>query len=498
MKPTTFLRCSVAAATLLAAASVHDVKIPAHANDISENHASTLSGLNGLDKFIDGVMAQQITSHEVAGAVVTIVHNNRTFLTKGYGFADVDDRVAVDPQNTLFRPGSVSKLFTWVALMQQIEAGRVALDADVNSYIDFSIPPFEGQPVLVRHLMSHSPGMSDVSGISVSTIDELTSYGDWIKSHIPKRLWASGTEISYSNYGVALAGYIVEKVSDEPFADYVENHVFLPLGMTSTTFREPLPKALAPRMAKGYELEAGKMVAQPFELFSSIMPAGSGTSSASDMSRFIRALLNGGNLGSTRILKPGSVALLANSSIANTPGLPGMAHGFYEVRSSGPRLIGHGGNTGDFHSNLILAPEHDLGFFVSFTGGNKSSVGRTDLTNAIIGRLFPQTPSTRVAAPEGGTPPSGSFRANRRDYSQEPKPEYDIQITVNGSNGISLTRFGQTTFWERIGPMTYEQVTGTRTGGPFDRIKFYDRNGTVMMSYASQPYLAYRQIASQE
>lgn len=487
-------KCAVAALAMLTATAPPTLLAAENAKAEAKSGDVKPQNLEGLEDFVDGVMAQQIASREVAGTVVAVVHRGKLLFSQGYGYADTDAGVKVDPDETLFRPGSVSKLFTWTALMQQVELGRVDLDEDVNRYIDFTIPPFEGKPILVRHLMAHAPGLSDVSGISVKTVEELTPYGEWIKTHIPERVWAPGTEISYSNYGVALVGYIVERASGETFADYVENHIFKPLGMNSTTFREPLPDALAPRMAKGYEFEGGRFVAQPFELFSNIMPAGSGTASATDMSRFMMAMLNGGRYKGARILKPESVELLMSDSMANAPGLPGMAHGFFVVREAGPRLVGHGGNTGDFHSNLILAPQSDFGFFVSETGGNGSYVGRTELTEAIIGRVFPASPAPRVAAPEGEASPVGSYRGNRRDYSREPRPEYDIKVEAVDDGGITVTNHGETTYWERIAPLTYEKATGARAGGPFEQIHFYSDEDDLLLSFSSQPYMAYRRV----
>ncbi len=452
--------------------------------------------LEGLGDFISGVMAQQIASHEVAGATIAVIHDGELLFSKGYGFADIEAGERVDPAVTLFRPGSVSKLFTWTALMQQVEQGRVDLDADVNDYIDFDIPPFEGRPIRVLDLMSHSPGLSDVSGISAETVEELTPYGDWIKTHIPERVWVPGTEIAYSNYGVALAGYIVERVSGEAFASYAEDHIFAPLGMDSTTFREPLPDRLEDRMAKGYEMEDGRLVAQPFELYSSIMPAGSGSSTAHDMARFMLAMLNDGRLGEAQILEAGSVDVLLSDSLRNAPDLPGMAHGFYVVRETGPRLVGHGGNTGDFHSNLILAPEADFGVFVSVTGGEKSSDGRTDLTDAILGRVFPQDPAPRLARPEDEELPVGTYRVNRRDYSEPAKEEYDIKVTAAGDDAIRITNQDQTTYWERIGPSTYEKATGARKSGPFDRVQFYPGEDGLALSYSHQPYMTYRRVTN--
>jgi CubicO group peptidase (beta-lactamase class C family) len=480
--------------TAFAAALLGSIALPAAA--LAQPAAETSYSIpqdriGGLADFVDGVMAQQIATREVAGAIVTVVYRDKVLFSRGYGFADIDKGIAVDGQQTLFRPGSVSKMFTWSALLQQVEAGRVDLDADVNTYLDFKIPEYEGKPVRVRDLLSHTPGMSDVGGLTAPTPDKITPYVEWMKTHIPVRHWAPGTETSYSNYGSVLAGYIVERVSGEAFPDYVEKHIFAPLGMNSTTFREPLPAALAPRMASGYQFKDGRLVADPFELFSPVMPAGSGTSSGPDMARFTMAMMNGGALGKARILKPASVKLLMTNSVANAPGLPGMAHGFFVVREKGPRMVGHGGNTGDFHSNMILAPEAGLGFFVSETGGQGSYGGRTELTEALIGRLFPVAPAARVAAPAGETLPLGAYRVNRRDYTRAANPERDLKIAAAGPNAITVTNDGKTTYWERVGPMRFEQATGARAGGPYEQLLFHGAEGRWRLSFTSQPHVLY-------
>ena len=480
--------------TAFAAALLGSIALPSAA--MAQSAAETTYSIPqdriaGLADFVDGVMAQQIATREVAGAIVTVVYRDKVLFSRGYGFADIDKGIAVDGQQTLFRPGSVSKMFTWSALLQQVEAGRVDLDADVNKYLDFKIPEYEGKPIRVRDLLSHTPGMSDVGGLTAPTPDKITPYVEWMKTHIPVRHWAPGTETSYSNYGSVLAGYIVERVSGEAFPDYVEKHIFAPLGMNSTTFREPLPAALAPRMASGYHFKDGRLVADPFELFSPVMPAGSGTSSGPDMARFMMAMMNGGALGNARILKPASVKLLMTNSVANAPGLPGMAHGFFVVREKGPRMVGHGGNTGDFHSNMILAPEAGLGFFVSETGGEGSYGGRTELTEALIGRLFPVAPAPRVAAPAGEILPLGAYRVNRRDYARTPSPERDLKIAAAGPNAVTITNDGKTSYWERVGPMRFEQATGARASGPHEQLLFHGAEGRWRLSFTSQPHVLY-------
>lgn len=485
----------------LAAALLGSVALPSAAAAQAQTETAYVvppERLAGLADFVDGVMAQQIATREVAGTVVTVVDRGKILFSRGYGFADVDKGIAVDGRQTLFRPGSVSKMFTWTALLQQVEAGRVDLDVDVNIYLDFKIPEFEGQPVRVRDLMSHTPGMSDVGGLTAPTLDKVQPYAEWMKTHIPTRHWRPGTEVAYSNFGSVLAGYIVERVSGEAFPDYVEKHIFTPLGMNSTTFREPLPAALAPRMATGYQFKDGRLVAEPFELFSPVMPAGSGTSSGPDMARFMIAMMNGGALDKARILKPASVKLLMANSVANAPDLPGMAHGFFVVREAGPRMVGHGGNTGDFHSNMILAPETGLGFFVSETGGQGSYGGRTELTEALIGRIFPQTPAPRVAAPADEILPLGAYRGNRRDFSRTPNPERDLKVSAAGANAVTVTNEGKTTYWERVGPLRFEQVTGARAGGPYEQLRFHGEEGRWRLSFTSQPHVLYHFVPSEE
>lgn len=449
--------------------------------------------LAGLREFVDGVMAQQLAAREVAGAVVTVVHDGKVLFSRGYGFADVAKKQPVDAERTIFRPGSVSKLFTWVALMQQVERGRIDLDADVNTYLDYRLPDFRGKPIRVRDLFAHTPGMSDIGGITAEDVSELVPYGEWLKKHIPSRQWEAGTEISYSNYGAALAGYLVERVSGEPFDQYVDKHIFAPLGMRSTTFREPLPAAMQANMATGYVVTDGQFAAKPFELYSNIMPAGSASASAPDMARFMLAMLGEGSLGKSRILSPQSVALLASNSVANAPRLPGMAHGFMVARQSGPRMVGHGGNTRDFHSYLVLAPEVDFGFFVSTTGGAGSYGARTELSDAIIGRLFPQQPASRWTG-TADAPRTGAYRTNRRDYARAADPKYDLQVTAAGPHRVVVEAAGRKTAWEQIGPGLYEQVTGVREGGPYDRLEFYGTPEAPRLSFAAQPHVTYHLV----
>jgi hypothetical protein len=212
------------------------------------------------------------------------------------------------------------------------------------------------------------------------------------------------------------------------------------------------------------------------------------------MAKFMLSLLNGGQLGSGRILKPSSAALLFSNSFANAPNLQGMAHGFYVVRSANPRLVGHAGNTGDFHSNLILAPDAGFGFFISTTGGSASSPARTELTEAILGRIFPEQPAPRWTKIDAVQPPMGSYRANRRDYDQPAKTEYDFKVSMPEPHRVVIESPDGKTAWEQIGPHLYEQVTGARQGGPFRRLEFYGLPNDPRFSLSYEPYELYRYV----
>jgi CubicO group peptidase (beta-lactamase class C family) len=378
--------------------------------------------------------------------------------------------------------------------MQQVEVGKVQLDAPVEQYLDYKLPANQSRPIRVRDLMSHSAGFGDQSNIFVKSQAELIGFGKWMKTNPAMRVREPGLEISYSNYGAALAGYIVERVSGEPFNDYVERHIFGPLGMQDTTFREPLPPRLAGRVATGYKLDHGRFVAKGFEFSGNIAPAGASSATASDMARYIVAMLNGGASGSARILRPESVRLLESDGFKNAPHLPGLAHGFMVSREQGPRMVEHGGNMVDQHSYLLLAPAADFGFFVSFTGGTKSSDARTELVSAIIGRLFPEAPAIRWQGVMASAP-MGAYRANRRDYSKPADPKYDVVVSVAGPHGLTVRRNGEETYWEQTGPKVFEEVTGAREGGPYERLEFYGPPSDPRLSFATEPHELYRLVS---
>ncbi|HEX8415085.1 MAG TPA: serine hydrolase domain-containing protein, partial [Sphingomicrobium sp.] len=299
-----------------------------------------------VDAWLDGFLPYAIARADIPGAVVVVVSNGEVVTQRGYGYANVAKRTPVDPRATLFRPGSISKLFTWTAVMQMVEQGKLNLDADVNKYLDFKIPPYQGKPITLRQIMTHTAGFEEqVKDIIVTDPKSAIPYETLLKRWTPHRVYAPGTTPAYSNYATALAGYAVQRVSGEPFDTYVERHIFAPLRMTRSSMRQPLPANLRPLMSEGYGPGEDKPIG--FE-FVGPAPAGSLSSTGEDMARFMIAHLQNG----AGILQPRTAALMHSPANTPIPGLNGMAYGFYQHNVNGRRVIGHGGDTNAFHSDL--------------------------------------------------------------------------------------------------------------------------------------------------
>lgn len=369
---------------------------------------------------LDPVMADWIGKRNGPGAVVAVVTRDATVFAKGYGLADIAAKRPFAADRTLVRPGSISKLFTAIAVMQLVEAGKLDLDRDVNAYIDFAIPLPDGAvPVTLRRLLNHRAGFEEHFKGLFSRAAEPEPLGDWVRRGLPLRLFPRGDVESYSNYGFALAGYIVERAAGEPFAEYVQTKILDPLGMRRSTFSQPLPAQLAPDMAKGYRSSDQP----PLPFFETIIaPPGALAATAEDMARFMRALLNGGELDGVRILPKARLDEMMAPANATPAGFIGLA--FFGGDAAGHETVGHAGGTMTFFSDLQLFPEQGIGVFVSRDGLGKIT-SRDDFATlpnpvGLIAENFlpPAPPRTAAAAPGAANPdPAGVYHLSRRAES---------------------------------------------------------------------------------
>jgi CubicO group peptidase (beta-lactamase class C family) len=483
------MRLRVMIATLLVGLTLH---LRAGAHELSTDDVGA---------FFDGLIPQQLARNDMAGAVVIVVKDGKTLFAKGYGHADVANKTPVTPDRTLFRTGSTGKLFTWTAVMQLVEQGKLDLDRDVNDYLDFRIPASFPQPITLRHLMTHTGGFEEtVEDLFYPDAAHIKPLGEFLKTHVPGRIFPPGTTPAYSNYGAALAGYIVQRTSGEPYEEYIENHIFNPLGMAHSTFRQPLPAALQPLMSNGYVVASSPP--GPFELIS-VAPAGAASNTAEDLARFMRAQLEGGQLDGAQILRPETVQLMQSRQFANVPELNAMALGFYEESRNGHRIIGHGGDTLYFHGDLHLIPDAGLGFYIGYNSSGREDEGlegpRIAAWHAFLDRYFPYDIPAATAPSSGAQDAAqvaGRYLVSRRGETTIVAglwtllPILEPKVFSNADGTLSVTGFkgadDQLKRYREIGPLLYQEVDGQ------GRIAFKREDSGRMRMLIDYPFMVFQ------
>ncbi|MGH7737810.1 MAG: serine hydrolase domain-containing protein [Candidatus Tyrphobacter sp.] len=423
-----------------------------------------------LQSFFAGLVPYALQRGDMAGGVVVVVHDGHIVFAHGYGYANVKKRTPVDPARTLFRVGSVSKLFTWTSVMQLVQAHKIDLNADVNDYLDFRIPEKYG-PITMHDLMTHTPGFSDViRDLFVPDAKDLFPLREYLAQNIPPEIYPPGKIVAYSNYGAALAGYIVQRVSGEPFATYVQQHILTPLHMTDSTFVQPLPARMQPNMASGYST-ATSGTTIPFELVEAA-PAGAFTSTGDDMAQFMMAQLGNGTLGNAHILSQATARLMHSRAYTLAVGLlNGFDLGFYQENRNGQTIIGHAGDTDAFHSDLHLILSADTGLFMSFNSAGKAGASeevRTAIFRAFLDRYYPYTAprEATVANPKpDAARVAGYYISSRRPVGLAlfaTLGQAKVTALPKGTITVSaLTDYsGTPKVWREVGPLDYREVGG--------------------------------------
>ena len=331
-----------------------------------------------LEAFLDELMAAQMEEYHIPGATVSVVKDGALFFAKGYGYADLENQIPVDPERTLFRIGSASKTFIATAVMQLYEQGMLDLDADVNTYLDFQIPDTYSEPITLKHLLSHTAGFeTEGTDIGRTSAADLPPTEKWLRTHMRERVRPPGLAQAYSNYGMNLALYIVERVSGMPFEQYLEENILEPLGMEHTTARQPLPSELALDYHTGYVYVDGAYQNDGqlgFDNdFEYIIKAGAMSTTATDMARFMIAHLGDGrysdeNIADARILEEATAQQMHSTLFTLDPRINGMAYSFWELSWNEQWIIGHAGDAITHHCMMFLLPDQDVGVFVVWNG----------------------------------------------------------------------------------------------------------------------------------
>lgn len=384
-----------------------------------------------LQAWLDGLLPAALAREGVAGAVVSVVHDGQVVTETGYGYAhtgtDGQPPEPVDAQHTLFRVGSISKTVVGIAVMQLVEDQALSLDDPVAALVDLDLPTTYDEPITLRHLLSHTAGFEErMAGVFLDPHGDVPPLTE-VLADPPRQIYAPGTTPSYSNYGNALAGYVVEQLSGTDFADYAAEHVFAPAGMDTATFAQPLPQELAEHMSGGFADLRSEPA--PFEILG-LAPAGAMSATAPDMSAFMLTLLgdDDGDPGS-QVLAPESLRTMGEPAFGpeTLGGLAGGARtglGLYDLDRNGQRIVGHGGDTYAFHAEMQIYPEQGTGIYVGLNSAGvdpmSTAVIREQLLHGFTDRYFPDSrpgPEPTDTAAEHAQVLAGSYMPTRRAES---------------------------------------------------------------------------------
>jgi len=455
-----------------------------------------------VEAFFDDLVPKLMEKYHVPGGAISLVKDGKLLFAKGYGFANLNTGKPVHADETLFRIASISKLFTWIAVMQQVEAGTIDLDTDVNRYLKkFKIPEtFPGRPVTMRHLMTHTAGFDDHIEPRIYSKDPSDLEPLWIflKRTWPPQIRPPGEISVYSNYGTCLAALIVEEVSGMALEEYIGKRITRPLGMNRTTIAQPLPDRLASGMSVGYVYGKDGYSPQEFELIR-VAPAGAVSTSAADMAKFMIAQLQLGRYGNERILGEATAREMQSPQFSPAPGVSSLCLGIYETPLYGLRMIGHARDSIFFHSNLFLIPQEQVGLFVTCNSPGGSPL-RNDLRAAFLDRYYPvqdaprpPNKQTRQRIPTlEGTYESMIYNTTTIEKYLFPLLQFTIKTTPEGKLTASFRKYVSEI--EEVKPYTFRPVTGVRAFHG-DQVFVKNPEGHVTHYYlANAPFMPFKQI----
>jgi CubicO group peptidase (beta-lactamase class C family) len=425
---------------------------------------------NELDALFEPIFSEQMQKLHIPGAVIAIVKDGKIILTKGYGVADIEKKTPVVPERTIFRIGSITKVFTATAVMQMADRKKIDLHDDVNKYLkDFKVPNTYPRPITFANLLTHTSGLDEISpGRRTSDESKVVPLGAFLKTRLVRQN-PPGEVIRYSTYNAALAGFLVEQITGTPFKIYLRQNIFEPLKMDRTSITA-VKDEYKQDLASGYEYGENKYEKLPFQWFNTY-PASDINSTATDMARFMMAHLANGVLDAKRILSGRGSRDMHATHFRNHPRIAGWAYGFYEGEKNNLRFVEHGGTMDDGYSALMtLVPEQNFGIFVACnteTGGE--GLGSAVKT-AFFNRYYPDT-----VRPEILTQPTKQPSANLERFAGRYRPNIYCHFCAKesadylpGPFEVKVGDDGMLDFrddrWRQIEPLLFELASGARAG----------------------------------
>ena len=454
--------------------------------------------LEELEQFIDDYMAENVGS-EIAGARVIVAKNGETLLNKVYGYADIENGIPVD-DDTVFDWASISKLLAWTSAMQLAEQGRLDLNADIRGYLPegfFKRLKYD-TPITMFNLMHHNAGWSArLTDPMVLSPENVLALEETLRRFEPNQVFEPGTVNNYSNYGTAVAGFIIERISGQPYYEYVNENIFSVLGMNDTAlhpYQADNPSISGRRDAvKTYIPNGGVLTPSPFgRMYFSDYPCGSAVGTAADMAKFLAALTPAEGTKSPLFKNESTLKEMQTVSYSYGAGIPGMAHGFFE-ESFSVRTLMHSGNLPAAASRLTFAPDSGFGFVIMTNTANQA-VG-SDIAAVMFGKSAPDVYSGTLPDARELSNLEGQYRGILIEYrgflqlfGAMPKPQ-DVIVIID-ENTVSL---GETEYTQ-IRPYVFRNDTEALTlhliveNGDVKRVLLVSDTAAVMTAGAVLEY----------
>ena len=456
-----------------------------------------------LEAFLDTYLAEQIETHHIPGVVITFVKNGEVFFSKGYGYANLENQTPFDPEQTLLTTASLGKAFTAVGVLQLNQQGDIDLHEDVRPYItDIQLKTNFDAPLAFANLLTHTDGFeARMIGVAAQTPADLLPLEQLLQTYAPTQLYPPGQYMTYGDFAASLAGYTIEEISGLPFEQYMAQHILTPLDMTSSTFDQNLSVAAIERLAIGYDYQDQHQVAAPL-LYVRSAPAGGLRTTAADMNHFMLALLNGGQYNGAQILNQDSIELIFNQQFAPAPQMAGITYGLFEHFENGQHLLLRDGDGVGTRSRMVLLPDHDIGFFISYNSGDSNL--RLDIINAFLDQYFPQT-NALAATPladhkQRASQFTGSYRPLQADVTSFGKSMYFfsqlVEVTATDEGYLSIAAAGMgeeqssamggfegASLWVEVEPLYFERVDGK---GQLTFVQ--DESGQIIQMISGQGY----------
>ena len=458
---------------------------------ISELEKTTPSGIpiSDLEGFVDNYMKDYI-GKTTSGAAIVILKDNQIVLSKGYGDANIEKNIPVDPQKTVFEWGSISKLFVWTSVMQLVEQGKIDLNEDIRTYLPegFLTKLKYDSPITMLDLMHHTAGFEDyIFDLGYSSPDKVKSLEEGLKLAEPVQVYKPGEVVAYSNFSTSLAAYIVERLTGQEFYQYASEHIFSKIGSQNASIHPKLSdnKKLLENKATGYKLKGPSQFTESNAFYISMYPSGAINGTAEDLAKFASALMLKEGESSPLFQKKETLDEFLTQSYSANENIPGNAHGFWEYEGQ-KRGLTHGGNTEAFSSNFHIVPDENFAVIILT---NQS--GEMDICYGLTKELVGEEPVSVAVSNENMPDASeleGTYTSARRAYHGFLNIYYELlslKITAVNDREIQLDVLGLSANYIQTSPYVYKKIKGHTVFDAIGPIYFHVKNGKVTQISAS-------------